>query len=110
MSKLYEAISETSLHQRTQLIENRNKDREPEKEYELDQHVFVKNPLASRQKLAPRFTHDTVLADLPVHIYTRKKRGPVAKSRLKRAANTKQLLQDTTDDVSSPGPSGGHNT
>lgn len=110
MSKLYEAISETSLHQRTQLIKNRNKDREPEKEYDLDQHVFVKNPLASRQKLAPRFTHDTVLADLPIHIYTRKKRGPVAKSRLKRTANTKQLLQDTTDDVSSPGPSGGHNT
>lgn len=110
MSKLYEAINETSLHQRTQLIGNRNKDREPEKEYLPDQQVFVKNPLASRQKLAPRYIHDTVLADLPIHIYTKKKRGPIAKSRLKRTTNTKQLLQDTTIDVSLPGPSGGHNT
>ncbi|CAK1604464.1 unnamed protein product [Parnassius mnemosyne] len=51
-------------------INNRNKSREPEVEYQPNQQVFVSNPLASRQKLAPRYTHDHVLADLPIHIYT----------------------------------------
>lgn len=99
MGKVYDLINETSLHDRTQLTENRNKDREREIEYSADQQVFVRNPMASRQKLAPRFTQDTVLADLPIHIYTKKKRGPVAKSRLKRSPKEPTLLQDTTADV-----------
>lgn len=96
MTQVYDVINETSLHNRTVLTENRNKDREPERDYTPDQQVFVKNPLANRQKLAPRFTQDTVLADLPIHIYTKKKRGPVAKSRLKRSPKDPVLLQDTT--------------
>lgn len=96
MTQVYDLINETSLHDRTQLTENRNKDREPEQEYTPDQQVFVRNPLASRQKLAPRFTQDTVLADLPIHIYTKKKRGPVAKSRLKRSPKDPTLLQNTS--------------
>lgn len=96
LTQVYDTINETSLHHRTELTENRNKDREPEKEYVPDQQVFVRNPLASRQKLAPRFTKDIVLADLPIHIYTRKKRGPVAKSRLKRSPKESVLLQDVT--------------
>lgn len=103
MAKVYEVINETSLHERTELIESRNRDREPEKEYEPNQHVFVKNPLANRQKLASRYTQNTVLADLPIHIYTKKKRGPVAKSRLKWTPKTGQLLQDTiTTDALGP--------
>lgn len=50
--------------------------------------------MASRQKVAPRYTQDTVLADLHIHIYTSQKRGPVAKSRLKRDPKHAQLLQD----------------
>ncbi|KAG6465364.1 hypothetical protein O3G_MSEX015105 [Manduca sexta] len=93
MTQVYNMINDTSLHHRTELTESRNKDREPEKTYTPDQQVFVRNPVASRQKLAPRYTQDTVLADLPIHIYTKKKRSPVAKSRLKRSP---VLLQDTT--------------
>lgn len=96
MTQVYDLINQTSLHDRTQLTENRNKDREPEKDYTPDQQVFVRNPMASRQKLAPRYTQDIVLADLPIHIYTKKKRGPVAKSRLKRSPKNPTLLQDTT--------------
>lgn len=99
MNQVYDIINETSLHDRTQLTETRNKDREPEKDYVPDQQVFVRNPMASRQKLAPRYTQDTVLADLPIHIYTKKKRGPVAKSRLKRSPKNPTLLQDTIADV-----------
>lgn len=65
-------------------------------EYQPQQRVFVNNPLASRQKLAPRYSQDTVLANLPIHIYTSKKRGPVAKSRLKRVPKSAQLLQGAT--------------
>lgn len=96
VNRVYDIINETSLHDRTVLTENRNKDREPEKEYTPDQQVFVRNPMASRQKLAPRFTQDVVLADLPIHIYTKRKRGPVAKSRLKRSPKDPVLLQNTT--------------
>lgn len=96
MSQVYDLINQTSLHDRTQLTETRNKDREPEKDYTPDQQIFVRNPMASRQKLAPRYTQDTVLADLPIHIYTKKKRGPVAKSRLKRSPKDPTLLQDNT--------------
>lgn len=95
MTNVYEIINETALHNRTELTENRNKDREPEKEYHPDQQVFIRNPLANRQKLAPRYTQDTVLADLPIHIFTKKKRGAVAKSRLKRSPKDSTLLQDT---------------
>lgn len=104
MSQVYD-LNQTSLHDRTQLTENRNKDREPEKTYTPDQQVFVRNPMASRRKLAPRYTQDTVLADLPIHIYTKKKRGPVAKSRLKRSPKNSTLLQDTNladDSTSDP--------
>jgi transposase InsO family protein len=97
MKKVYDLINESSLTNRTALIDNRNKNREPEVEYVPQQQVFIKNPLASRQKTAQRYTHDTVLADLPIHIYTSKKRGPVAKSRIKRVPNSAKLLQGSTD-------------
>ncbi|CAF4852745.1 unnamed protein product [Pieris macdunnoughi] len=97
MKTVYEMISEATTIDRTNLMTNRNKNREPETEYVPDQQVFIKNPLASRQKLAPRYTHDTVLADLPIHIYTSKKKGPVAKSRLKRVPKTSKLLQVPTN-------------
>lgn len=93
MKQVYEIINESSLANRTALIEGRNKTREPEVEYAPQQQVFIKNPFASRQKAAPRYTQDTVLADLPIHIYTSKKRGPIAKARLKRVPKASQLLQ-----------------
>jgi transposase InsO family protein len=102
MAKVYDILNETSLHDRTELTENRNKDRETEKEYSPEDQVFIRNPLASRQKLAPRYTQDVVLADLPIHIYTKKKKGPIAKSRLKRKPNSNPLLQDTPVDHSIP--------
>lgn len=97
MNKVYNMLNDTSLHNRTQLTEARNKDRQPEKEYTPDQQVFVRNPVASRQKLAPRFTQDVVLADLPIHIYTKRKKGPIAKARLKRTPKINPLLQDPPD-------------
>lgn len=94
MKQVYDIINESSLANRTAIIENRNKSREAEIEYVPQQQVFIKNPSASRQKVVPRYTQDTVLANLPIHIYTSKKRGPVAKSRLKRVPKGKQLLQN----------------
>lgn len=96
LTQVYEMINEASQSHRIELTENRNKNREPEKDYHPDQQIFIRNPLASRQKLAPRFTHDTVLANLPIHIYTTKKRGAVAKSRIKRSPKEPTLLQDAT--------------
>lgn len=93
----YDLINESALHRRTELTENRNKDREKQKEFAPDQQVFVRNPQANRHKLAPRYTKDTVLADLPIHIYTKRKNNPIAKSRLKRVPNSAQLLQVNTD-------------
>lgn len=87
---------------RTNIIENRNKNREPEVENQPDQQVFIKNPVANRQKLAPRYTQDTVLADLPIHIYTSKKKGPVAKSRMKRLPENSNLLQDHKSNTTPP--------
>lgn len=111
MIKVYETLNETSIHRRTQIIENINKDREPEPYYSKEQQVFIRNPMASRQKLAPRFTHDSVLANLPIHIYTKKKRGPVAKSRLKRVPKSTRLLQDAdVDSDGEPHASGRNNT
>lgn len=102
MTKAYNTIQDLCKTTRKDLTDNRNKDREPEVDYSPEQQIFVKNPFASRQKLAPRYTQDVVMADLPIHIYTRKKRGPVAKSRLKRLPKSAQLLQDTPDTSSSP--------
>lgn len=110
MKKVYEIINESSLGNRTTLIENRNKTREPEVEYTPQQQVFVKNPLANRQKIAPRYTQDTVLADLPIHIYTSKKRGPTAKARLKRVPKGNRLLQDSDDADNSRDSTPGHKT
>lgn len=95
MLKVYEIIHETALQRRTEITESINKNREPEQIYAHDQQVLVRNPLANRQKLAARYTPDTVVTDLPIHIYTRRKRGPVPKSRLKRVPNSARLLQDT---------------
>lgn len=107
MQTVYDIINEQSLSNRTTLIEQRNKNREPEIDYEPGQQIFVKNPLATRQKLAPRFTQDKVLANLPIHIYTSKKRGPIAKSRLKRIPKSANLLQANADHhASTPGSSG----
>lgn len=97
MKTVYEMIKDATTVDRTNLMTNRNKNREPETEYVPDQQVFIKNPLASRQKLAPRYTQDTVLADLPIHIYTSKKKGPVAKCRLKRVPKSSKLLQVPTN-------------
>lgn len=110
MIKVYELIHDSCTERRENIMENINKNREPEPTYNPDQPVFVKNPLAARQKLAPRFTKDTVLADLPIHIYTKKKRGPVAKSRLKRVPKNPKLLQDTTDPSPAPDPRARDNT
>lgn len=112
MSKAYNLIHESSLAHRKDLINNQNKSRESENQYPPEQQVFVKNPFASRQKIAPRYTHDTVMANLPIHIYTRKKRGPIAKSRLKRVPKSAQLLQDSSGTTSSPefGPNTGDKT
>lgn len=95
---VYNIINESSLHDRTNLIENRNRDRQPLEEFQPQQQIFIKNPLASRQKISSRYTQDRVLADLPIHIYTSKKRGPVARSRLKRVPKSSKLLQDADDD------------
>lgn len=108
MVKVYDIINETSLHRRTEITENANKNREPETTYSPEQIIYIRNPAAARQKLAPRYTRDTVMADLPIHIYTKRKRGPVAKSRLKRVPNSARLLQDVPD--SEPGAGRGDNT
>lgn len=97
MKKVYDLINESSLARRTAIIERHNKSREPEQEYQPQQQVFISNPLACRKKIAPRYTQDRVLADLPIHIYTSKKKGPIAKSRLKRVPISAKLLQDNAD-------------
>lgn len=104
MIKAYQTIHEMCNTTRKDLTDNRNKDREPEAEYSPEQQIFIKNPFAARQKLAPRYTHDVVMADLPIHIYTKRKRGPIAKSRLKRLPKSAQLLQDP-DTSDNPGTS-----
>lgn len=105
MTKAYKTIHDMCSTTRKNLTDTRNSEREPEAEYSPEQQIFVKNPLASRQKLAPRYTHDVVMADLPIHIYTKKKRGPIAKSRLKRLPKSTQLLQDAPDISPAPGTS-----
>jgi transposase InsO family protein len=95
MKKVYELINEQSLTNRTAIIENRNRTREPEVDYHPDQQIFVNNPGASRSKLAPRYTQDTVLADLPIHVYTSRKKGPVAKNRLKRVPKSAKTVPES---------------
>lgn len=117
MKIVYELVHDVSLAQRTAIMDNINRGREPEPELAPEQDVFVRNPVAERHKLAPRYTHDKVVADLPVHIYTKKKRGPVAKSRLKRPRKSPllQVPENETEtnpscnvdhpDLNQPGPS-----
>lgn len=99
MKLVFELINKSSLNQRTQLMENRNRNREPEQEFSTGQQIFIRNPTASRQKLAPRFNADNVLADLPIHIYTKRNRGPVAKHRLKRLPKNRVLFQGTSTNL-----------
>lgn len=94
MKIIYEKINETSLTDRINIINRRNRNREAEIDYQPQQQIFVRNPVAGRQKLAQRFTRDRVLSNLPVHIYTSQKRGAVAKSRLKRIPKNVMLLQN----------------
>lgn len=103
MKTVYDLINDSSLANRTSITERHNKTREPEQQYQPQQQVFISNPLANRQKIAPRYTQDVVLADLPIHIYTSKKRGPIAKSRLKRVPISAKLLQDNADSNPEPG-------
>lgn len=105
MSVTYNLIQDASASHRTNLTDSRNKNREAPIEYSPDQQIFVRNPLASRRKLAPRYIQDKVLTDLPIHIYTRKKRGLTAKSRLKRVPKAAILLQDPPRDSSPSGRS-----
>lgn len=84
METVYKIIHDSALSNRIGIMTRRNADREPVLDYEQNQVIHLRNPMASRQKLAPRFTQDKVVKNLPVHIYTAKSRGPVAKSRLKR--------------------------
>lgn len=97
MTLTYNLIHDISKTHRRELTDNINRNREPESSYSPEQQVFIRNPIASRQKLAPRYTQDVVMTDLPIHIYTKKKRGLVAKNRLKRVPKTAQLLQDDPD-------------
>lgn len=106
METAYKIIHDISFSDRQAIMTRRNLDREPETNYDQRQQIFVKNPAANRQKLAPRYTHDKVLTNLPIHIYTTKKRGKIAKARIKRTKNTKPsaLLQDPND-PNGPDPS-----
>lgn len=96
METVYKIIHDSSFSQREAIMTRRNLDREPEVNYEPNQEIYIKNPAAARQKLAPRYTRDKVLTNLPIHIYTSNKRGPIAKVRLKRSKKTNgtKLLQD----------------
>ncbi|KAJ2952044.1 hypothetical protein O0L34_g4305 [Tuta absoluta] len=111
MQTVYKIIHDQALSNRETIMTRRNLDREPEINYDPDQEVYIRNPAAARQKLAPRYTHDNVIANLPIHIYTSRKKGPVAKTRLKRKKknNNSTLLQDPNTRESRdpvPGPSG----
>lgn len=96
MQIVYSTINEFTLKDRVANIENRNKTREQEVEFQPNQEVFISNPLANRQKLAPRYIQDKVLTNLPIHIYTSRKKDPIAKHRIKRVTKNPTLLQDTS--------------
>lgn len=102
MTIVYNTVHEIGINERTNIMAGHNKDREPEVTYSPDQPVFIKNPVASRQKLAPRYTRDEVTANLPIHIYTKRKQGLISKSRLKRVPKSAQLLQETPGTSSLP--------
>lgn len=106
MDTVYKIIHDSAHSQRKAIMTRRNLDREPLPEYKDDQEVFIRNPIAQRQKLAPRYTQDKVTSDLPIHIFTSRKPGPVAKCRIKRSKKVKKraLLQET-DPHHDPGPS-----
>lgn len=93
MEAVYKIIHDESFANRETLMTRHNKDRETEVNYDQNQEVYIKNPQATRQKLAPRYTYDKVVANLPIHIYTSRKRGPIAKNRLKRTKKKPNLLQ-----------------
>lgn len=84
MEAIYHHIHDMSLDEREKITNRMNQTREPQIQYEKNQEVFIRDPAAARQKLAPRFKPDKVTSNLPIHIYTSKNRGPVAKVRLKR--------------------------
>lgn len=107
METVYHLIHDDSLTNREQIMNRVNQTREPQIEYEQNQEVFFRNPVAARQKLAPRFKGDKVTDNLPIHIYTSKNRGPVAKIRLKRPLKhqTVPLLQIPNTDLRNSGPS-----
>lgn len=102
MTLAYNSIHDLCNASRKNLTDNRNKEREIEVEYATEQQIVVKIPFASRQKLAPRYTQDVVMADLSIHIFTKKKRGHVAKSRLKRVPKSAHLFQNDSDSPISP--------
>lgn len=107
METVYQIIHDCSHTDRQAIMTRQNLSREPQINYVPDEEVYVRNPQANRQKLVPRFTHDKVTSNLPVHIYTSKKRGLVAKNRLKRKnTKTAQLLQ-VPYNHDQPGPSTG---
>jgi hypothetical protein len=106
MQTVYDIVHNSSLTQRESIMQRINQNRDPNMEYSPEQEIYIQNPLADRQKLAPRYTHDKVTQDLPVHIYTSKKRGPVPKSRLKKVRKSQLLQAPTTDmDLHQSGPS-----
>lgn len=107
MELIYKIIHDISQTERNTLMSQQNAHREPQIDYEEGQEVYIRNPLAARQKIAPRFQRDRIISNLPVHIYTSKKRTPVAKNRLKRKRKTSGLLQ-MPDDPDKPGPSTRH--
>lgn len=77
-------------------MDSRYKNREPKTKYS-EQQIFSKNPCVARQELAPRYTNDTLEANLPIHVYVRGKRGPTAKGRLKRVTRTSSVIAHPRD-------------
>lgn len=96
MASVYQIIHDTSEKERMELMTRRNQNREPVIQNAPGEEIFVQNPMAVRHKLAPRYTQDIVEKNLPIHIYTRKKKTPVAKSRLKRKPKRNTSLQDNS--------------
>lgn len=110
MKVVYDIVHNHCQNERSSIMERTNRNRVPAEDYSPKQEVFIQNPLAARQKLAPRFTQDKVTANLPIHIYTSKKRGLVAKSRLKKVPRSQLLQVNNTMDMDRPGPSSGDPT
>lgn len=106
MKTVYDLVHNSCVAQRESIMDRVNRNRDPIIDYSSDQEIYIENPVASRQKLAPRYTHDKVMKNLPIHIYSSQKRGPVPKSRLKKTRKS-QLLQAPAIDpgVDQPGPS-----